>query len=264
MRATTKPRPMRLCITRPDALLATSLVAATLTLAGAVSCSSSGSSPTDGRKDGVAGKNDGGVVPDGGPAVDAADAANGGGDAKADSFASADGDSGAANPPSPPTGLGATAESCSRVKLAWMLASAAGLRGVRIYRDGELIREVAADVPTTLDGWAAPSNRYSYEAAAIDGAGNESMHSAPAAVTTPACPAAPADFLDVGVFGAVGDCAADDTAALQSALDAAKGSRGLYDMKTISLGARRCYRISSTLHVSETLGGKLFGNDAVI
>src|SRR5262249_22508848 len=37
-----------------------------------------------------------------------------------------------------------------------------------------------------------------------------------------------------------------------------------YNMKTVSLRPRACYRVTATLHVSRTLGGTLFGNDAVI
>jgi hypothetical protein len=68
---------------------------------------------------------------------------------------------------------------------------------------------------------------------------------------------------NVDEFGAAGDDVADDTAAIQAAIDASKSA---VDFRggVVNLGAKKVYRISSSLVFTEIRGGILNGNGSMI
>jgi hypothetical protein len=93
-------------------------------------------------------------------------------------------------PPTIPTGVAATATSCSQVNVSWN-ASTDGGSGVQkywVYRNGSFWREVLAPATSTIDTNVAALGSYTYAVAARDVAGNQSSNSPPAGVTVPACP----------------------------------------------------------------------------
>jgi len=87
-------------------------------------------------------------------------------------------------PPSTPGALSATMRSSSRIDLAWNAASDNVIvAGYRLYRDGQLVAE-----PSGLqfgDSGLGFNRSYCYRIASVDGAGNESLPSAPLCSATP-------------------------------------------------------------------------------
>jgi len=92
--------------------------------------------------------------------------------------------------PSVPTGVAATAVSCSQVNVSWNASTDAGsgVQSYLVYRDGVLWRTVAAGTTSTTDTSVSASTSYSYAVAAKDVVGNQSANSAAASVSVPACP----------------------------------------------------------------------------
>jgi chitodextrinase len=89
--------------------------------------------------------------------------------------------------PSAPSNLGATAVSPTRVDLSWTPSSDdVGIDRYRIFRNGGQI--ATSIMPTYSDTTAQPNTSYSYVVDALDAAGNISIPSNTAAVTTPAAP----------------------------------------------------------------------------
>jgi len=86
--------------------------------------------------------------------------------------------------PASPTGLSATAESPSSVKLTWHANTEQDLAGYKIYRNGVQIADVGK-VTTFTDSTASAGTTYSYEIVAYNTAGQESERSNPVIVTTP-------------------------------------------------------------------------------
>jgi chitodextrinase len=98
--------------------------------------------------------------------------------------------------PSVPTGLMATAASCSQVNLAWNASTdsgGSGLAGYRVYRNNTFLKQVATT--STSDTGLAGSTIYSYQVSAIDNAGNESSRSATVSTNTPVCTASTGAYL---------------------------------------------------------------------
>jgi chitodextrinase len=92
--------------------------------------------------------------------------------------------------PSVPTGLTANASSATQVDLSWQASSDnIGVEGYTIYRDGAVLATVAGSTLSYTDSTVSPSTAYAYSLAAFDVAGNYSVQSSPANVTTPAMPA---------------------------------------------------------------------------
>src|SRR5262249_15576882 len=87
-------------------------------------------------------------------------------------------------PPSPPTGLTATAASARRVDLSWGASNDdVGVTGYSVLRDGA---PVGTSTSTSFpDAGVSPETSYSYTVTARDAAGNVSSPSDPAVVTTP-------------------------------------------------------------------------------
>lgn len=92
-------------------------------------------------------------------------------------------------PPTVPTGVSATAPSCSQVNVSWTGStdSGSGVRQYNIYRNGGLLTTVAAGTTSFSDNSVAASTAYSYAVSATDNSGNTSAQSTAAGVTTPAC-----------------------------------------------------------------------------
>src|SRR5262245_49991816 len=92
--------------------------------------------------------------------------------------------------PTVPTGLTATAVSCTHVNLSWIASTDkgnSGIAGYRIFRNGMQIATTALTSYANT-GFVSPLKSYSYTVAAYDNAGNTSAQSTAASVTTPACP----------------------------------------------------------------------------
>ncbi len=93
--------------------------------------------------------------------------------------------------PTVPSGVTATAASCSQVSVAWTASTDIGGSGVRayeVYRNGALVKQVLAPAVSVIDGPLAAATSFAYRVAAIDHAGNRSAQSSAVSVTTPACP----------------------------------------------------------------------------
>lgn len=102
--------------------------------------------------------------------------------------------------PSVPTGLTASAVSCSQNTLAWAAstdnASGSGLKGYNIYKNGAFLKQVLAPATSTSDSGLAASTAFSYTVSAFDHANNQSAQSAAATATTPACSVTQAVWAD--------------------------------------------------------------------
>src|SRR5438876_990731 len=93
-------------------------------------------------------------------------------------------------PPSVPTGLSASATSCSQIDVRWAASTdtgGSGLKGYNVYRNGAFVTQVPAPATSTADQGRSPSTGYPYTVAAVDNAGNQSAPSAAVTATTPAC-----------------------------------------------------------------------------
>jgi fibronectin type 3 domain-containing protein len=88
-------------------------------------------------------------------------------------------------PPPAPAELSAVAVSSTRIDLQWSAVSdpESGIRTYRVYREGTLID--SSTTTTLADSGLAPGGSYTYEVAAVNGAGLEGARSAPASATTP-------------------------------------------------------------------------------
>lgn len=86
--------------------------------------------------------------------------------------------------PGAPATLGATATSDTTVALTWAAAEAgsAPLAGYRIYRDGQLLRQVEATAEAVTN--LAPATAYRFTVAAVDSAGYLGPETAAATATT--------------------------------------------------------------------------------
>ena len=104
------------------------------------------------------------------------------------------------NPPSPPTGLAATAISATKVGLTWSAAASGGLPVAfyHLYRGTSPsgLSQIVIDPQTSYtDTSLSPSTNYYYAVQAADSGGDLSAMSAVVSVTTPAQPAAPTNLV---------------------------------------------------------------------
>jgi hypothetical protein len=114
--------------------------------------------------------------------------------------------------PSVPTGLSATASSCTRVDVAWSASTdsgGSGLKGYNVYRNGGFLTQIAAPATSYADNGLAPGGTYSYRAAAVDNAGNASALGTAASATTPS--------VDLGLVGFVPGIGTPNDVALNAA-----------------------------------------------
>ncbi len=89
--------------------------------------------------------------------------------------------------PTVPTGLTATSTVSTKVDLTWNSSTDnVGVTGYTIYRDSTLLATVAGNVMNYSDLSVAASTTYQYTVDAFDLAGNHSLASTSASVTTPA------------------------------------------------------------------------------
>jgi hypothetical protein len=94
------------------------------------------------------------------------------------------------SPPSVPGNLQATAPNSNQVQLSWSASTDnMGVTGYDVLRGGSVIG--TATGTTYLDNAVSPSTRYTYTVEAFDAAGNTSVPSTAATVTTPAASANP-------------------------------------------------------------------------
>src|SRR6185295_10194506 len=109
--------------------------------------------------------------------------------------------------PSVPTGLSATAASCSQVNLSWSTSTdtgGSGLAGYKVFRAGV---QIATTTSTSYSNTAlAASTSYSFTVAAYDGAGNTSAKSTAASATTPACADLTAPSVPTGLSATAASC----------------------------------------------------------
>jgi hypothetical protein len=100
-------------------------------------------------------------------------------------------------PPAPPGNLvvvpvPATPETPPQLELSWSISPETDLAGYNVYRSGEegappaRLNQELLLVPTFRDSSVSPGRRYTYAVTAVDRAGNESAHSAPASAEAPA------------------------------------------------------------------------------
>lgn len=88
-------------------------------------------------------------------------------------------------PPSAPTITDITAESGTRVTMSWSeVSDPSGINGYDVLRDGNLIAQLGP-VTRFTDSTVQPNTVYTYAVVARDHAGNASVASSPATITTP-------------------------------------------------------------------------------
>src|SRR5713101_2649748 len=95
-------------------------------------------------------------------------------------------------PPTPPTGLVATASSCGQVDLSWGASAdnvgGSGLKAYSIYRNDGVNTAIGAARTTFSDtNWVRSSTTLTYSVVAQDNAGNNSLPSNQVTVVTPPC-----------------------------------------------------------------------------
>ncbi|MDH3499700.1 MAG: DNRLRE domain-containing protein [Acidimicrobiia bacterium] len=94
------------------------------------------------------------------------------------------------SPPTPPSPLSATAVNSTRIDLTWSASTDNyGVAGYTVYRDGAALATVGGTTLSYSDTPVNPSTSYTYTVDAFDAAGNRSVTSNAASVTTPAPPA---------------------------------------------------------------------------
>ncbi|MDD5146051.1 MAG: hypothetical protein PHF44_04390, partial [Candidatus Pacebacteria bacterium] len=91
--------------------------------------------------------------------------------------------------PSVPTGLSATAASCSQINLSWRASSdsGSGMKGYYIYRGGTKLNSTPVAATSYSDIGLSGNTNYSYQVSAVDNSDNESAKTSSYSITTPAC-----------------------------------------------------------------------------
>ncbi|MGA2140041.1 MAG: glycosyl hydrolase family 28-related protein, partial [Verrucomicrobiia bacterium] len=171
--------------------------------------------------------------------------------------------------PAIPNGVIVSVDSPTQITVGWNSATDAGgsgLAGYQVYRNGVLVATTTAT--SYIDSGLSPGTQYCYTVAAYDNAGNSSSSSAQACVSTSSAtvPSLPADefngpfasWADLKAnYGAVGNGMADDTSALQSALNDL-GKSGHAAVLYIPAGT---YRITSTVTLQSQQYVSIIGAD---
>jgi chitodextrinase len=109
--------------------------------------------------------------------------------------------------PSIPTGLTASAASCSQVNLSWIASTdtgGSGLAGYKVYRNG--VQIATTNVASYSSTGLAASSSYSFRVAAYDNSGNTSAQSAAVSATTPSCPDTTAPSIPTGLTASAAGC----------------------------------------------------------
>ena len=131
--------------------------------------------------------------------------------------------------PSVPTGLSASAASCSQVNLAWSAATdtgGSGLKGYNVYRGTSFVKLVPVPAIATADAALAASTVYSYTVSAVDNAGNESGRSNTATTNTPACPDTTPPSVPTGLSVSATSCSQIDVSWAASTDTGGSGLKG--------------------------------------
>jgi chitodextrinase len=171
--------------------------------------------------------------------------------------------------PSIPSAVIATVNSSSQISVMWNASTdtgGSGLAGYKIYRSGTLVGTTTAT--SYVDGGLSPNTQYCYTVAAYDNAGNNSTASAQACVTTALAtvPNMPPDEFNgpfaswanlKANYGATGNGVADDTSALQAALNDL-GTNGDASVLYIPAGT---YLITSTVTLQSRQHVSIIGAD---
>jgi chitodextrinase len=171
--------------------------------------------------------------------------------------------------PSVPSNVSATATLATQITVTWSASTdsgGSGLAGYEVYRNGTLVGTPTAT--SYVDTGLAPNTQYCYTIIASDNAGNNSSSSAQGCATTPSAPVSslPADefngpfasWADLKAdYGAVGDGVADDTSALQSALNDL-GKSGHAAVLYVPAGT---YRITGTVTIQTRQYVSIIGAD---
>jgi chitodextrinase len=111
--------------------------------------------------------------------------------------------------PATPTGVSASAITCSQTLVSWNTSAdtgGSGLKGYNVYRNGAFLRLVLAPGTSTDDTGRSPSTTYTYTVRALDNAGNVSAQSSAASATTPACPDTTAPSVPGGATAVATSC----------------------------------------------------------
>jgi chitodextrinase len=109
--------------------------------------------------------------------------------------------------PSMPTGLTASAASCSQINLSWTASTdtgGSGLAGYNVYRNG--VQIATTNLTSYNNTGLAGSTSYSFTVAAYDNAGNASTQSTSASATTPICPDTTAPSMPTGLTASAASC----------------------------------------------------------
>jgi chitinase len=114
--------------------------------------------------------------------------------------------------PSIPTGLTASATSCSQINLSWTASTdtgGSGLAGYKVFRNGVQIAttNLTSYNSTGLTG----ATSYVFTVAAYDNAGNTSGQSASRSVTTPSCLDTTAPSIPTGLTASATSCQPDQS-----------------------------------------------------
>ncbi len=96
------------------------------------------------------------------------------------------------NAPATPKALSALTVQCTRAVLSWESAEdepmGSGLFAYNLYRNGVIVKQLAAPTNFVFDTELAANTSFDYRVSAVDRAGNESARSSVLTVTTPTCP----------------------------------------------------------------------------
>src|SRR5438552_242959 len=109
--------------------------------------------------------------------------------------------------PTVPTGLTASAASCSQINLSWAASTdtgGSGLKGYNVYRNGVFLKQVTST--STSDPGLAASTAYSYIVSAVDNAGNQSAQSSAVLTNTSACADTTAPSVPIGLTATAASC----------------------------------------------------------
>jgi len=91
--------------------------------------------------------------------------------------------------PSVPLLVGSTSPACSQINIRWEPSSdGSGIKSYRLYRDGDLYRELPAEATAFSDIGVAESSVHLYALSAVDSEGNESRQSVEVQGSARACP----------------------------------------------------------------------------
>ena len=111
-------------------------------------------------------------------------------------------------PPTVPTGLTATAASCSQINLSWTASTdtgGSGLKGYNVYKNGTYLKQVTT-TSTTDTGLNASTTLFIYGIGSGQCRQPERTEFSPSSATTPACPDVTAPTVPTGLTATAASC----------------------------------------------------------